>query len=248
MFTEKDLRIDVANNYITNGTLVTNNNESIIICCHGLGGKKDNNMNIAIREYIVTNNLPFDTFRFNFYDENENTRSFLDATVESQVNDLNKIIKYFEPLYKNIYIIGASYGGLTIACLNSDKVTKQALIDPSFIIQPLWSEGKFIDVINNDDDEYCVTFHRNIPTLVNKKMREEGLNWNPEKSQQALDAITAETLIVKADTIHAKLLDSSLKLNNDKISSLFIKGADHSFNKLNTMNIMLSEVFNFIQK
>lgn len=245
MYIEKYLKdIKVSDEFSINGSLLTKDgNTSIIISCHGLGGTKDNHMNLEIRNYIVKNELNYDNFRFNFYKEAENYRSFLNTTIESQVNDLEKLIDFFSYKYDNIYLIGASYGGLTCAVLNSNKVNKQALIDPSFVIDVAWAQAKLKKVIDSDENIFNISFDKHVPMLFNENMRSEGLAWSPLKSQEYISSINIPTLIVQANSPYYQL-SKSLDYNNEFIKTKYIETADHSFTNLNSMSIMLKDVFN----
>ncbi|HAG52193.1 MAG TPA: hypothetical protein DCL21_00200 [Alphaproteobacteria bacterium] len=244
MFQEKVLKnIEVSDNFHINGVLLTKeSNSSLIICCHGLGGNGNNHMNLKTRDYVVENNLNYDVFRFDFYKEADNHRSFLNTTVESQINDLGKVIDFFSIKYDNIYIMATSYGALTSAVLNSNKVTKQALIDPSFIIDVPWAQSNSSVMVDADGNKFNVSFDRTVPFLFNEDMKQEGLAWSPIKSQEHIDNINVDTLIVQANSPYYQL-SRSLNFANENIETYYMEHADHNFTKLNSMNIMLKKVF-----
>lgn len=244
MFTEKLLKdIEVSDGFKINGSLLSKDgNNSIIISCHGLGGTQDNYMNLKIRDYIIENNLNFDNFRFNFYKQSDNYRSFLNTTIASQVRDLEQLIDFFSVKYENIYLVGASYGGLTCAVLNSQKVTKQALIDPSFVIDVAWAQANTVRLIDFEKNVFTASFDKHLPMLINDKMKNEGLTWTPLKSQEYIKRISLPTLIMQANSPYYQL-SKSLDYNNQFIKTVYVDEADHSFTSLNAMNTMLKEVF-----
>jgi len=248
MYQEKVLKnIEVSDSFHINGVLLTKeNNESLVICCHGLGGNGNNHMNLETRDFVVENNLDYDVFRFDFYKEAENRRSFLNTTVQSQVNDLEKIVNFFSIKYDKIYIMAASYGALTSAVLNSNKVTKQALIDPSFVIDTSWEQSNSKSILDIEGNKFNVSFDMTIPFLFNEDMKQEGLKWSPNKSQDYIDQINVETLIVQANSPYYHL-SKHLNFENENIQTHFMEHADHSFTRLNNMNDMLKKVFSYFE-
>jgi esterase/lipase len=250
MFTEIKVKdIALKDNKTSSGVLLkneVNKNNSIIICAHGLGGSSTNYMNLKLRDYIVENNLNFDTFRFNFYTSNDKNRSFLDTTISSQMHDLESIIEYFSKEYENVYLMATSYGALTAAALNSQIITKQILVDPSFIIDIQWQHANNKLVKNQTGEEFNINFDNYVPRLYNKAMELEGLAWNSEKSQQIIHNIAKPTFIIQANSIHHKMAEN-LDYSNPNIITEYIECADHSFTRINSCNIMLNSLFNFLK-
>lgn len=248
MYQEKAIKnIPIADNFSTSGYLLEKaNNKSLVICCHGLGGNAHNHMNLSVRDYIIKNELNFDCFRFDFYKEAENHRNFLNTTIQAQVDDLDKIITFFADRYENIYLVSASYGGLTTAVLNSIKVTKQALIDPSFIIDVPWAQSTSIQLIDKEKNIYNANFDKNVPFLFSSEMKAEGLAWSPNKSQEYIDNIKVDTLLVQANSPYYEL-SKSLNFDNRNIKTIYIESADHSFTTIGSMDIMLKETFEYFK-
>lgn len=242
MFKEIALKISIADSKESAGILLTNEkSKNLIISVHGLTGTGRNYISLKTRDYITENNLDYDMFRFEFYNESEMQRSFLNTTIETQISDLNSIINYFADRYENIYLQAMSYGGLTAAALNSAKITKQILVDPSFIIDLQWQNANTKTLQGGE----VITLDHHMPTLFNKEMKTEGLAWSASKSQQIISNITSPTLIIQANSIHYKL-GVNLDYSNNNILLKYFENADHSFTYLNACEKMLIESFNFL--
>lgn len=234
--------INLADNKHSTGILLTKKSKNLIITAHGLGGNNGNYMNLKARDYIVDNNLDYDVFRFDFYNFSNNQRNFLETTIASQIGDLNSIISHFEESYTNIYLLATSYGALTAAALNSDKLTKQILVDPSFIIDIQWQNANKIKA-----GDYLINSDKHIPFAFNKHMQDEGLEWSAEKSQTIINNINLPTLLIQADSIHYKLA-ANLNYSNKHITVQHMPNADHSFTRLGVCDEMLAKAINFIEK
>tara|TARA_Y100000590_G_scaffold307419_1_gene347067 strand:- start:11792 stop:12526 length:735 start_codon:yes stop_codon:yes gene_type:complete len=243
VFKEIEVRnITLIDNKNAMGILLTNENKDLIICVHGLASSSNNYVNLKIRDYVIDNNLNYDVFRFDFYNSNNNTRSFQETTIETQVQDLENIIKNFSPKYDNIYLLATSYGALTSVALNSKLITKQILVDPSFVINLQWKCAN----IKITEDNLYINNSLNIPSLLNPEMYKEGLAWTAKKSQELINNISSPTLIIQANSFYYKM-SAKLDYSNTKIITHYIESADHNFINMNSCNIMLQKAFSFIK-
>lgn len=78
--------------------------------------------------------------RFAFYDGQTDGRCLTDCTIPTFVSDLNDVLAWAQQTYKRVYLIGHSYGGLTMAHANP-KVDAMSMWDPSYA-NPDWMTDK----------------------------------------------------------------------------------------------------------
>lgn len=74
----------------------------------------------------------YDVYRFNLYDGQDGGRRLLDCTLQTHADDLNTVLRHFAPDYDCVFLIGHSYGGLTIMLAAPENITAASLWDPSF--------------------------------------------------------------------------------------------------------------------
>lgn len=119
---EEKLYYDSTDNVKLCGLLSkVNDNENIIILCHGIkGDKTERNSFTKLVEKLRDNNIS--SFRFDFRGHGESTGNDYEMTPLKEVEDLESTIKMLEGKnYNNIVILGASFGGSIISLLDTSK-------------------------------------------------------------------------------------------------------------------------------
>lgn len=98
-----------------------NDNNSIVILCHGLkGDKTERNSFSKLVEMLQKNSI--NSFRFDFRGHGESTGNDYEMTPLKEVEDLESTIKMLENKnYNNIVLLGASFGASIISLLDADK-------------------------------------------------------------------------------------------------------------------------------
>lgn len=97
-----------------------NNNDSIVILCHGLKATKHKEGFDTLVELLQKNNI--NSFRFDFRSHGESTGNQYDMTPLKEVEDVEATIKLLDGMnYKRIFLLGASFGAGTIALLDINK-------------------------------------------------------------------------------------------------------------------------------
>jgi len=101
------------------GILSKNNNEKVIILCHGLTINKDEDgIFIELSESLVKNG--FDCFRFDFRGHGESSGKQEEMTVSGELTDLTTIFNFIKDKnYKKIGLLGASFGGGIVSLFSS---------------------------------------------------------------------------------------------------------------------------------
>lgn len=120
----KKINYKTSDNININGILNKNQdvkNDTCVIMCHGIRADKDEHGNfIKLEELLTQNNI--DSFRFDFRGHGENDSSFNIVTISGEIIDLEATIDYIDSLgYKNIFLLGASFGAGIISLIDFKK-------------------------------------------------------------------------------------------------------------------------------
>lgn len=104
---------------------------SAIFIVHGLGGGMQEYQHKRAADFFQND---YDVYRFNFYSAHKTARKLIDCNLKVHAADLETILDFFAPQYKNIYLIGHSYGATTlmVAQPKHENIRAVSLWDPTF--------------------------------------------------------------------------------------------------------------------
>lgn len=110
-----------SDNVELNGILETNKSDTCIIMCHGIrSGKEEHGNFTKLAQLLNKNNI--DSFRFDFRGHGENSSDFSSVNIKGEINDLEASIELIsQKNYKNIILLGASFGGGIISLIDFQK-------------------------------------------------------------------------------------------------------------------------------
>lgn len=192
---------------------VNKKSKTLIIICHGYKDTKDKHAIKRIAQLLENN---FNVYRFNFTDRE---KPFL--PIEKQ--NILTIVNYFDNKYKEVVLLGASLGGLSVLLSmdNSLKINKLIFINPFvyFFKKVAWRFRKMLITML-----FLYPFVKNIRDNLNFYFK----NLNPKY-------IVAPTLLIVAendktvDSIHGKILFKQLDSKQKKL--ILDKNIDHGLNK-----------------
>jgi len=130
---EKYIQIKTPDKKVIYGTLSTakKSNSKIVIFVHGFLGNQ--NEHIFFNGAKFFNENGFDAFRYDLFSGNKNGRHFRDTKISIYGDDLNVVIKHFKKKYKDIYVVGHSYGGTTLLFTDCTFVNSLVFWDASYI-------------------------------------------------------------------------------------------------------------------
>ncbi len=104
--------------------------KGLIIFIHGLTWDFDHHMYANGAKYFT--GKWFTTYRFNLYGDQKQARKLKQASLKNHIQDVNTVSKYFQKKWiQNIFLIGHSFGGLTILYAKLKNITWIILRDPS---------------------------------------------------------------------------------------------------------------------
>lgn len=138
------IKYNTIDNITLNGILEKNNSNTCIIMCHGIrSGKEEHGNFTKLAEVLNKNNI--DSFRFDFRGHGENDSEFSSVTIDGEIKDLEATIEIIlNKGYKNIILLGASFGGGIISLIDFKKYSNiKGLI--------LW----YPCIVYNETDLFC---------------------------------------------------------------------------------------------
>jgi len=109
-----------------------NKSEKLIIFCHGFQGKLNRHIFHNAAQYFPEK--WYHSFRFNFYDAWAKNRKLHHCDFDIHGQDIDTVVEYFNSDYREIIVIGHSFGGLSIL-YSSQKFSQMVLWDPSLILK-----------------------------------------------------------------------------------------------------------------
>ena len=237
---QKDLKIKTKDNYYIYGTLNTPNKipTKLVIFVHGFTSHRNEHILFNGSKFLV--NKGFDTFRFDLYGGEKGARNMVDCTISINGEDINTVVNYFSKKYKNIYVVGHSYGGTALLFVKQEKVSKFIFWDPSYIEKD--QDQSF--VYKKEIDSYVVDW--GVSYIVGKKIVNELKNF-PDCGEM-ISKFTKPVFFVGAEKGAKNHCNKYFKKASNPKELKIIKGADHNFNNFEHEEILFKETFNFINK
>ncbi len=137
---EERLDIDIEGGKLTRGYLSEPETESnsIIIFVHGFLGRANDHIFFNGARYF--SDKGFATYRFDFYHHKANCRDMSDSSFQVHIEDLNKVIEYFENKYSRVILVAHSLGALVTIFSDKAKKYKVVLWDPALDIDKYFQE------------------------------------------------------------------------------------------------------------
>ena len=216
-----------------------------VFIVHGLTSHANEYYNkIAAKRFCE---LGYDVYRINLYGFEPDARQLQNCTLEIHASDVNVMLNHFGQKYRNIFMIGHSYGAPTLMISKSNLTSIRALSlwDPSFnlscIIQN-WGCKKV-------GEELYVVTKWNFQFLISAAMVKEASEFDSEKCLQlsakcpyAIQVIHPSLGIYVNDEIS---WHSRGQAQNERI---VIDGAGHCFEQNQTIEEAISKTHGWFMK
>ena len=240
---QKRIKIPLQGNKLLYGTLSYKESKPtrLVILVHGLFDSEDTALFVKAAQYF--NQRGFAVFRFNLYHWEEGARRFRDTTLSGHSKDVDTVASYFKKRFKSIFLVGHSYGGLTVMRSNLDYVSAISLWDPSSLIAHPPSYYKY-------SRKYGKYLYRGSTDVLVEKKYVEDLRRFPDELE-VIAGIEPPLQIAYAAGKEGVLIESSkryFKYANDPKQLLPIKKASHSFREEGVSKILFKEVLSWFKK
>lgn len=166
----KESRIEILLNdgFLIEGIHTTNNDFSpkIVIFIHGFTGHRNEHIFFNCSKFFAQKGI--DSFRFNLYSDKKKSRKFVDTSLSIHAKDVSQVITSFKNRYKQIYLVGHSFGGVTLLITELENVTSIIFWDVSYIdVKQEMKDFDFIPSLN------CYVMRGHVDCLVGVKYIEE---------------------------------------------------------------------------
>ncbi len=223
--TERDVTFLAEDGKTIYGTLNTHAGSKcrgLIIYAHGLPSNRNDYTYLQSARMFAK--LGYDTLRISFYDWQKNARNLKDCGFADHVADLEIVISKHKRKYKNIYLIGHSWGGPTIILTDCTHVTAISLWDPSYNVPFWWNQGVRIEGRK-------VYLTGAIDCLISKTMHREALSLTMERCRDLSETFDKPLQVIgaKKDGMLYKFKESYHTHAQGPTDYHLIVKADHSF-------------------
>ncbi|GAF94060.1 unnamed protein product, partial [marine sediment metagenome] len=198
------------------------------ILTHSFKGDKDYDQFIKNFSFTLAEN-GYTAYRFDCFGSGESEGDFIDATVTSEIEDLEDIIKYVrEQNHEAICLVGLSLGGIVSILAYDNSIKCLILWGPPLDLSILYKRYKS----QFADREYLEQTQKysGKKIIVGRKMWEE---FNEYQVPDKLPEITSPVLVIYGEndelTDVYKKGEIFNKFNTDKKELMVIKNGDHDF-------------------
>ena len=166
-------------------------NQRLVVFSHGLtGSPKEYHIKQGQRYF---NAAGFDVVRFAYYTAEPGARRLEDCTLQIHAADLNTICDHVRDRCDELYIVGHSYGGLTIL-FAPPIATAYSFWDSAFVpYDSLWKHGAAYTPVL---DRYLL--HWSSDHVIGTAMVEEARALTAEKARALAEAIRVPSQVVIA--------------------------------------------------
>ncbi|MBI5393169.1 alpha/beta fold hydrolase [Candidatus Woesearchaeota archaeon] len=232
------------------GILSKKSNKDIVILCHGFTSDKNSAKNVEISRKLTD----VSTFRFDFFAHGESDGNMENITVSEGVDGILAAINYLRKLkYKNIGLLGSSYGGLC-SIMAAAKAANADDLQYLILVAPVsdYEDAKR----KSGGEQYIVDWQKKgyvyYPKKDGKKIRLNISFYNDFKNNIAYtiaDKIKIPTLLVHGTEDRSVPFQQSSKLFKllqcDK-QLVKVTGGDHRFTDPQDFEQVINVIVDFI--
>ncbi len=239
---EKELEIKTPDRKYINGALGFSKKKTskLVIFVHGFTGHANEHIFFNGSKFLTTNG--FDTFRFDLYAGGKKRhRHFKDVSISLHGKDINSVVDYFRKKYKEIIVVGHSYGGVSLLFTDQSKIDGFIFWDASYISSKDAREDMFF---NKKMNRYVLDW--GIEILVGNRFVKELKNF--KDCGELAGRITKPVLFITAGKGNSKDGIKYFKYANRPKKLINIKTADHNFNSWESEEELIRHTYNWLRQ
>lgn len=235
---EKAIKIPLKNSKNIHGTLRGSLENPLVIFVHGFTGHKNEHQFFNGARFFEKNE--FATFRFDLYSWKDDARKLEECTLSLHGHDLDIVVDYFRNKgVKKIFIVGHSFGGLTVLLSKKKDFNAAVLWDPSDNPATV-TASKYIKEL----DRYYVTYDTSYGFTIGKQMYEENKKLKPFELISKLNIPVK--IILAGSGILVKGGQKYLQAANEPKALAIIPNATHCFDEDGTEENLFQETLSWI--
>lgn len=230
---EKQLKIPLSNKKFIYGLLRDALEKSLVIFVHGFTGDRNEHQFFNGARFFKKHG--FSSFRFNLYDWKNDARKLEECTLSLHGQDLDTVVEHFRKEgAKKIFVVGHSFGGVTVLLSRKKDFDAAVLWDPSD--EPaIVTKAKYVKEL----DRYYVTRDTSYGFTISKEMYEENKKLKPFELIKKLH--TPVKVIVAGAGILAKGGKKYFQYANEPKAFAIIPKATHCFDEDGTEKKLFKE-------
>lgn len=241
---EKSVEIKTKDGHIIYGALnlPKKKTDTLIIFVHGLGGYRSGHMFFNAVPFFNKRGLA--VCRFDLYCAQKNARSLTKSSLSTHAKDIDTVFRHFAKIYKKIFLVGHSFGGLSI-------LLSESCNDANGVI--LWDSSTKPEKIDTRKDfkynknlkAFIVSF--GVDVLLSKKMIEE---WKatPYPAELMKNIKVPIKVIVAGKGGLMKAGREYFKSASEPKDFAIIKNATHNFEEEGVDVRLYNETYSWIKK
>lgn len=235
---EKEIRIATGDNHFIYGNLAGGKSRSrkLVIFCHGFTGNRNEHIFFNGAKFFSENG--YDTFRFDFYNDQKKARHFEETSISQHGSDITAVVNHFKKKYDKIYLVGHSFGGTSLLFANHESIVAMVFWDASYVVSR--DEKSFFKTKNPPTIDF------GIRVIVGKRFTRELFDF-PDCGA-LIAAVHVPVKFIGAGrgnfTDSKKYYDHA----NQPKSLSKIAAADHCFNTLKSEAKLLEETLDWLRK
>lgn len=241
---ERDVKIKTKGGHIIYGVLSDKGEEpskALVVFVHGLASSMHEHKYYNAARLFAKNGVA--TFRFNLYDSSAGGRNILDCDLATHASDVDTVLKHFRKRYNEIFLVGHSLGALVIMLADMSLVSGVIFWDGTHRESTHSFMKKAFSVTSKDADAFIVNWGATY--LIPKVLIEGDL----PSSRDMIRRVTVPLKLIYAGKgILVKGAKDYYTNANEPKELVFIKGADHNFDKGETAAELHKETLSFVKK
>ena len=238
---EQKFKIDTLDGFKIHGILnhVKENSDKAVFIVHGMAGHVYEYSHKLAADFLQSE---YDVYRFNFYSANKDARKLIDCDLSIHVQDLEAVLNEYASKYKEIYIIGHSYGGPVIMSSKMpDNLKAVTLWDPSFALD---SFGDFDSV--DVSGRKCYIMRMGFDALINEQMYKDIKLITREWCLDVAGKFGFPVQVIHGSRdVFGRYEESYSSRGNPKNMREYIEGAKHNFANEDHAYILLKNTVAF---
>ncbi len=237
---EEEIKIPLKNKKYIYGILRGSLRNPLVIFVHGFTGDKNEHQFFNGARFFAKNG--FATFRFDLYSWKSDARKLEECTLSLHGQDLDVVVEYFRNKgVKKIFVVGHSFGGITVLLSKKKDFDAVVLWDPSDS-PALVTSSKYVKEL----DKYYINSETSYGFTIGKLMYEENKNLKPFELITTLNVPVK--IIVAGSGILVKGGEKYLQAAKESKALTIIPSATHCFDEDGTEEKLFQETLGWINR
>jgi dienelactone hydrolase len=238
---EKEIRIKTKDGKYTYGKLRGSLKKPLVVFVHGLTGHMDEHIFFNGARFFEKKG--FSTFRFNLYDDLDNTRKLHDCDLKVHSSDLNRVAAYLKGKgAKKIFAVGHSYGAPTIMFSQTGNYQAIVLWDPNMDPGKIYRKTEYNKELGMYIKEWSFKF------ALGKNMIAELKNISSYEDVAKKNKTPVKIILAEFGNAQDKKRDEFFKVLNQPKKRIIFKKTGHTFDEDGAEEKLFAETLKWLKK